>query len=274
MSSRANTTRKAKTSTTPTFTPEATEATEAAHAPEVVVERGTAAAPTGLTQPAQDRVDAILGMVQQDISNAEVGKFFALRAGVGLIVVKEFCDHGEWASQMLRMLPGRAPRTLRRYMSDARGFLDSRALMAADIWDRLASVGQEQLGRVAGRLLIGEGKGGGEGHSAADWAEVDPLTSDIPEELIIMADYLQETGAPKRGGGAPRTLSAAERRAAATDLWQAIAGRATDEGIAKQSWQMLDAETLETVASALRTVSDKMMQAARKAKAKAADKDA
>jgi len=61
-------------------------------------------------------------------------------------------------------------------------------------------------------------------------------------------------------------LSSAEKRRAAADLWTGLSGRVADEGIARQTWQLLDQETLETCASALRTVSDKMMQAARKAK--------
>ncbi len=124
-----------------------------------------------LAGPLQERADTILGMVRQDVANAELGKFFALRAGVGMIVVKEMCHHGEWAAQMLRMLPGRTPRTLRRYMADARTFLDAKALMASDIWDQLASVGQAQLGAAAGRLLLGDGSAGGEAAADADAGE-------------------------------------------------------------------------------------------------------
>jgi len=218
----------------------------------------------GLTAQDCARIDGVLGMVRQDINNAEIGKFFALRAGVGMIVVKEMCPHGEWSQAMLKMLPGRSPATLRRYMGAARDFLDSKALMARDIWDKLASVGSSALGAAAAGLLLGDG--------TDRQASTDP-TVDVPDEVQAMAEYLREESRGPSGSGdkghppAPRALTAAEKRKAASDLWQGIAGRVTDEGIARQTWQVLDQETLETCASALRTVADKMMAAARKAKA-------
>jgi len=217
-------------------------------------------APAGLTSEDRARVDGVLGMVRQDIRNAEIGRFFAMRAGVGLIVVKELCDHGEWGQEMIRMIPDRSPRTLRKYMAEARDFLDSKAIMARDIWDKLASVGSSALGAAAAGLLLGDG---------SERTANDPAV-EVPDEVRAMADYLREDAAlasqAKAQPQAPRALSAGEKRKAASDLWQALAGRVTDEGIARQTWQILDAETLETVASALRTVADKMMSAARKAK--------
>lgn len=212
-----------------------------AHEPEVM----PAGSPAAVAADSRDRANSILGQVRQDIDNAELGRFFALRAGVGLIVVKELCAHGEFMGEALRMIPNRTPRTLRRYMDEARGFLDAKALMAHDAWLPLSQVGSR-----SGRLL---GPGGGE---------------DLPQPASDLADWLAAKDAEKKQKeqAAPRPLSSAEKRKAAADLWTGIAGRVTDEGIARQTWQILDQETLETCASALRTVADKMMAAARKAK--------
>ena len=61
------------------------------------------------------KTNTILEMVNQDINKAEIGKFFALRAGVGLLVVKGMCPHGEWGGMILQAMPGRAAHYTRVY---------------------------------------------------------------------------------------------------------------------------------------------------------------
>lgn len=215
---------------------------EPAHVPEVL----PAGSPAAVAAASRERSDGILVQVRQDIDNAELGRFFALRAGVGLIVVKELCAHGEFMPEALRMIPGRHPRTLQRYINEARLFLDAKALMAHDVWLPLSQVGQR-----SGRLL---GPGGGE---------------DLPQPAADAAEWLakkDEEKKPKKPEPGPeKKLSAAERRQAAIDRWRPLAGQVKDWGVDRPNWQYLALDELESVVSVLRTVADAMMAFARKA---------
>ncbi|NCA83764.1 MAG: hypothetical protein EOM72_13680, partial [Opitutae bacterium] len=138
-----------------------------------------------LTPEVRAKVEGILAQVNLDIGNAELGRFFALRAGCGLIVVKELCEHGEWGAEMTRLCPQRHSDTLRRYMRNARGFLLTKALMARDVWDKLLSVGP--LEDTSMRLLLGDGKKP-DAKSAAK----------IPKEVLAMAEYVREESAGEK----------------------------------------------------------------------------
>jgi hypothetical protein len=209
----------------------------APHEPEVM----PAGSPAALAAASRERSDGILVQVRQDIDNAELGRFFELRAGVGLIVVKELCAHGEFMPEALRMIPGRHPRTLQRYIAGARQFLDAKALMAHEVWLPLSQVGQR-----SGRLL----GPGGDGDA-------------LPQPAADAAEWLAEKDAEKKpkaeDDGGKRGPTVAERRLAAAGRWQNLAGQVADHGIARPDWRLLDTETLETVASNLRAVADQML---------------
>ncbi|HRR34744.1 MAG TPA: hypothetical protein P5026_11630 [Kiritimatiellia bacterium] len=215
-----------------------------------VITRGGAAV---ITPETRARVEGILGQVNRDIGNAELGRFFALRAGCGLIVVKELCEHGEWGDEMVRMLPSRAARTLRRYMSEARDFLEAKALLARDVWDKLVSVGQ--LDGAAGTLLLGNG-----GKSAGK------EMPELPAEVHAMVDYIRDgLGVPKTvkpADGAPKSgkLSKADRIKAARDFWHPVASRIQKAGLTDRLWELLPDEELEDLATAIAAVAVAMKQ--------------
>lgn len=218
-----------------------------------VIKRGGGDA---LSPEARAKVEGILAQVNQDIGNAELGRFFALRAGCGLIMVKELCEHGEWGEEMVRMFPSRSPATLRRYMGTARDFLETKALLARDVWDKLLSVGQ--LTDTAGRLLLGDG-----GASGKD----DKALSKIPTEVKAMADYIREEfGAPKPvkpAAGADAKAgktSKADRIKAARDFWHPVASRIQKAGITDRLWELLPDEELEDIATAISSVAVAMKQ--------------
>lgn len=210
----------------------------------------------------REQLGGILRQVAQDINNAELGRFFALRAGVGLVVTREYIPHGEWSEEIQRAFPNRHPATIRRYMADARDFLAERKLVASDIWARLVAVDQMLLTRAASQLLLGEPD-----------SKADKIPArEIPAEVRMMADYLQGGEQQPRDGATTaegKSLTASEKRLAAQALWQRLAATVTAEGIARKSWQLLDAETQETVASALRTSADEILRAVRKSKTRA-----
>lgn len=209
----------------------------------------------------REKAGGILRQVALDINNAELGRFYALRAGVGLVVTREYIPHGDWSNEITRAFPTRSERTIRRYMTDARNFLADRALVASDIWDKLVAADQVLLSRAANQLLIGE---------PDNKADRIPLR-DIPSEIKMMADYLTGGDVPVHGAheAEGKALSAADRRMAAQSLWQNLAARVTAEGIARKSWQLLEPDEQETVASALRTSADEILRSVRKARAKA-----
>lgn len=217
-----------------------------------VIKRGASAA---LTPEARAKVEGILAQVNQDIGHAELGRFFALRAGCGLIVVKELCEHGEWGEEMVRMVPNRSPRTLRLYMGNARDFLETKALLARDVWDKLLSVGQ--LEGAAGRLLLGVG-----GEDGGKSAEKEIMR--MPAEVHAMADYIRDelrTAKPsKPAPPAPKKLSKADRVKAARDFWHPAASRIQKAGITDRLWELLPDDELEDVAAAISSVASAMRQ--------------
>ena len=201
-----------------------------------------------LTPETRAKVEGILAQINRDIGNAELGRFFALRAGCGLIVVKELCEHGEWGSEMVRMIPNRSPRTLRNYMNNARDFLENKELMARDVWDKLLGVGQ--LEQTAGRLLLGDGKKPDE-----------KTVSKIPKEVLAMAEYIRGEPAGEKPprpaaseGAKPGKTSKAERVKAARDFWHPAASRIQKAGITDRLWELLDDDELESVQSAFMSV--------------------
>jgi len=200
-----------------------------------------------ITPEVRAKVEGILAQINRDIGNAELGRFFALRAGCGLIVVKELCEHGEWGAEMLRMMPNRSPRTLRNYMSKAHDFLETKALMARDVWDKL--LGVCQLEETAGRLLLGTGK------------PDEKAAAKIPKEVLAMAEYIRDESAgekpPKPAaaeGAKPGKTSKAERVKAARDFWHPVASRIQKAGITDRLWELLDDDELESVQSAIMSV--------------------
>lgn len=204
-----------------------------------------------LTVETRKGAEQIVQQINQDIGNAEMGRFFALRAGVGLIVVREMCGHGPFGLAMAEMMPDRSGRTLRRYMKGAHDFLETKALEAREIWGPLSSIGSGALSASGGRLMIGDGKAG-----------------DVPAPVAAIADYLAEKkdaeaktasadAAPAKGS---RKLTKAERLMAARGQWHPLASKIQKAGITDRLWEDLPDDELEDVQSALSSVAGAMRQ--------------
>lgn len=219
---------------------------------QVINKDGSAA----MTPAAKARVEGILGQVGEDIRNAELGRFYGLRAGIGLIVVKELCEHGEWGEEMVRMIPDRSPRTLRNYMKGAHAFLEDKALLARDIYDKLAAVGGNLLASDTGRrLMLGDG------------TKADAKASALPKEVLAMADYIrQEKQEKQRSGAAPeepakaRKVTKAEQLKTARDFWHPVASRIQKAAITDRLWELLPDDELENVQSAMASAAVAMRQ--------------
>ena len=190
------------------------------------------------------KTNTILEMVNQDINKAEIGKFFALRAGVGLLVVKGMCPHGEWGGMILQAMPGRAPRTIREYMTDAKKFLEAKGIVAGDIW--------QELSEFDPATMLTQGDGG-----ALLLASGEEENEMPPEAAVNMAAYLNAQNAEKsksnkeaaKNRPVPAKLTKAQKKeAAAADLALAIGKVAV---ALNGEWTMCDTETLETVQASL-----------------------
>jgi len=190
------------------------------------------------------KANGILEMVNSDIGNAEIGKFFACRAGVGLLILKDMCPHGDWTTEITKAMPGRAPCTLRRYMIDSRDYLESKGVTASQVWLGLSEFDPSTMltQGSGGTLLLAVGntktKPPKEAKEMADWLN----------DKIVDKIKSKKTGADN-GTDKPKRLSRSQKReAAVSDLMGAI----TKINIALNSnWPLVDTETLDTVSASL-----------------------
>ncbi|MCK9468165.1 MAG: hypothetical protein M0Q49_02005 [Porticoccaceae bacterium] len=207
---------------------------------------------------------ALLAQIGQDITNAEVGRFYALRAGIGLIVTREYIPHGEWGGAIAAAFPHRHPRTIRRYLKSARGFLEDRALMAAEVWPHIASIAPEQIAAAQHqqqRLLA-------EGSTVAAGETLQQAAPELPAEVLMMLEHLAPKE-PEPAGTESKSLTAKEKRELAITTWERLGTRVTTEAVMRKSWLLLDLDQQEQLAAALRTAADEIQRALRKAYAKA-----
>jgi len=211
-------------------------------------------------QDARAMADGILDQVARSLVSAEIGKFNALVAGIGLRAIKDIVPHGEWTDLVNQKFPNRNERTLRRYQKNADAFLLQRGLTAIDAWKKLSAIDYALMSRSAGQLLLGDGAQG----------EEPPLRKkDIPSIVLQMAEHLSppegEDEAPEAGKPKDRPLSPAEKQDAAKGTWDKVIANVTQEAITRQSWALLSPEDQETAASALRTAADIISKSLRKA---------
>lgn len=190
------------------------------------------------------KTNSILDMVNSDINNAEIGKFYALRAGVGLLVVKAMCPHGEWGGIINKAMPGRAPRTIRSYMADSKKYLDDKGVAASEVWQGLSEF-------EPATMLI-QGNGGTLLLASGDDAEVPP-----PEAAADMAQWLNARNAEATAAGkvdagkqaVKAKLTRAQKKDAATAELVLAIGKINNALVG--DWILVDTETLDTVAAAL-----------------------
>lgn len=200
-------------------------------------------------------ISNILDLVNMDIGNAQIGKVFALRAGVGLIIVKDMCLHGEWKDILPKAMPHRSPRTLRGYQKDAKDWLEQKGLKATDVWNGLYDFNPAVLTQENGRLMLP--KGGSK--------------DSVPEAAKQLAEYLNEKSEEKEAekgnnGGddpKPKKLSRKQRReSAAGDMTLAVVK--VNAAINNSDWTLVDTETLDTVASSLTVVAAQIKEELKK----------
>jgi hypothetical protein len=194
---------------------------------------------------AESQSQSIADSIRSDMQVAENGMFYALRAGVGMLRIKDMYAHGNWAGALLNLLPEKAPRTLRTYMQIGQNFCDAKQISTQDAWVGMRTIRTD-------RLLAAPDQQDEEATAADDAAEANPLEQDVRE-------FVQEFGSIRKAvkkeinDGMPLTKE--ERQDAARAIWHKIANMAQDE-LNHDSSGLLSDDDLDGLASVLRTVSD------------------
>jgi len=207
------------------------------------------------------QVKMMLGQVCQDLANAQMGRFYALRAGVGLKAMKGQFEHGSWEAFIAATFPGKSMRTIQRYQKDAERFFEAKNTTAEKAWAAMFSEDAKLIDRAASQLLL----------PAKDQGGIPAIPKrEIPKIVREMAEFLSDEGEDKgAAGGAgsePKQLSPRERLQAVGDMYNSVLSKLTQEVVASRSWTVLPVETQESIAASLRTSSEEIMRNVRKAK--------
>ena len=190
--------------------------------------------------------DSILAQVANDMNIAELGKFYALRAGIGLLAVKGMVPHGGWAELVAARFPNRTERTIRRYQQDADAFLKERGLKVGEAWRKISEIDETLLRRAAARLLLGEEAGEGI-----------PLKQ-IPPVVRWMGEYLTEWEEEKPKVKPPKPITAEEKMETQRQRALQISSE-VDEWQRQRNWTLVqDSNVLEGVASSLKAAADSL----------------
>ncbi len=206
-------------------------------------------------EKAKTTSSTIAQTVRGDMQTAENGMFYALRAGVGLLRIKELFQHGDWANELLNMFPEKAPRTLQKYMQVAGNFLEAKNVKALDVWNGMSVISSDRLLAAPGSTEAVTVKGK-EGALVRDVREFVTEFGSIRKAIKGEAEVEQ---------GRPLTKS--ERAETTRAFWGKICNM-IQEGLNNSGYALLTDEEVDSLASALRMGSDTLRKnlAARGAK--------
>ena len=207
----------------------------------------------------RDKINKMLGIVATDMANAALGRFYALRAGIGLKAIKSLFDHGEWEPFAAATFAGKSTRTLRRYMQDAEVFFLRYNTSAEKAWSSMFDIDVNLINRAATQLLLGDGK------TAPDQQRLP--AKEIPKIIKQMAEFLidDKPVQTEQSATIAKQLTAKEKVQAATDRYYGLRSTLLDEVMAKKSWQILPVEDQEGFASSLHTAYTEIMTSVKKA---------
>lgn len=213
-----------------------------------------------MTEAQMTQVKLMLGQVCQDLANAQMGKFYALRAGIGLKAMKGQFEHGSWEAFVAGTFPGKSMRTIQRYQKDAESFFEKVNTTAEKAWANMFTTDAKLIDRAASQLLL----------PAKDQGDVPAIPKkEIPKIVAQMAEFIADDGETKGASGAmqePKSLSARERLQAVGDMYNTLRSKLTQEVVASRSWTVLPVEEQESIAASLRTASEEIMRNVRKSR--------
>ena len=214
----------------------------------------------------KEKVAIIIAEVSHDLGNAYLGKFHALKAGIGLTAIRGLFKRNEWKIFISQTFPARSYRTVLRYIEEAGDFLETNNLEADTFWKQITSCNKEKLLSSANQLMLGDGKTN---------VPVIPKRELVKEGVQMVEWILRDEDAkkPKKEKDEPRALTPEEEVAAAKARWEELSARVHD-ATAARVLSILDVEFLEIVrdelSASMETVKRAIasFQAKEKAKAK------
>lgn len=197
-------------------------------------------------EQAKTKSEPIAAAVRNDIQVAENGLIHALRAGLGLLRIRSFYEHGEWALAQAALFPDKSGETLRRYMKIAENFCEKRQIAPLEAWNGMQTIRTDRLLAAPKENL----------------AKTNPENK-LQQAVIGFANEFDTQGKAAKGeadaqrGKDGRPLTKAERMEAARAIWNKITSMAQDE-LNHGSAMLLNNEDLDGLAAVLRTVSDSL----------------
>lgn len=211
-------------------------------------------------------IPTMVDSVASDLTQAGIGTFCMLRAGVGLTCIKQLCDHATWEPRMMELFPNRSPRTLQRYMSQAREFMDAQGVTPEQAWGELSKFDATQVDTLMisapTPLALGNGEPTEEppakrGRKAkAEPAPSPDASSQTFSQMLI--DFIQHR---KRGKAKdttpPKPLTKKEKVEAAIAEANRVVN-VTADWLADGTWALLPDEELESTMAGLRAAADKI----------------
>jgi hypothetical protein len=200
-------------------------------------------------EQAKVQSQTIAEYVKGDMQIAENGMFHALRAGIGLLRIKELYQHGDWANTLMDLFPDRSASTLRRYMQVGTNFLEAKQIGAGDAWIGMQAIRTDRL------LADPDGDAGRKG---AD--KTNPLERDVGEFVREFGSIRQAIKGEAADGRdlRVRKLTKTEMIEAARAVWNKYANIIQEEALNRMSIGLLPYEDLDAVASTIRLAYDAM----------------
>ena len=212
-------------------------------------------------------IPTMVDSVAADLTQAGIGTFCMLRAGVGLTCIKQLCDHATWEPRMMELFPNRSPRTLQRYMSQARDFMDAQGVTPEQAWGELSKFDATQVVNLMiaspEPLQLGTGDEEPAAQPAKRGRKAKHEAAPNPDESSqtfsqMLADYIQQRNRKKvKTAEPPKPLTKTEKVQASIDESIRIIN-VTADYVADGTWSLLPDKNLESTWAGLKAAADKL----------------
>lgn len=226
--------------------------------------------PNGFSYPvsmmAAADIPSIVDSVANDLTQAEIGTFCKLRAGVGLTCIKQLCDHATWEARMMELFPTRSPRTLQRYMKEAGEFMQEHKVLPEQAWGELCKY---EFSQVSGMMIADTAPlalppaeqvqpvAAKRGKKSKAEVVPDPAASAQTFSQMLI-DFIQQRKAARPKSSEPAKPLTKKEKVEAAIAEAARIVNMTADWIADGTWGLLPDEELESTMSGLRAASDRV----------------
>jgi hypothetical protein len=212
-------------------------------------------------------IPSMVDSVASDLTQAGIGTFCMLRAGVGLTCIKQLSDHSTWEARMMELFPNRSPRTLQRYMAQARDFMDTQGVTPEQAWAELSKYDATQVMNLMiaspEPLQLGTGDEEPAAQPAKRGRKAKQEAAPSPDESSqtfsqMLADYIQQRNRKKvKTPEPPKPLTKREKIEASIAEANRVVNVAADY-VADGTWTLLPDDDLESTWAGFKAAADKL----------------